>query len=158
MLWLVKDKSWKLNSTPIFLPLTSVQFTAWFSVFISFFNPAALFSCRPYYHCFAFLWLILSLMKEVCNSKAANVSLQCLCVFSDNAMLFLKKTKSLLEHLCRWTSTVVFMCGHVLKALNSCVCFLLNWCVFASVSLMQWGVHVSKWSFKIHCYPQLFLY
>lgn len=30
------------------------------------------------------------LMKEVCKSKAANVSLQCLCVFSDNTMLFKK--------------------------------------------------------------------
>lgn len=30
-------------------------------------------------------------MKEVCNSKAANVSLQCLCVFSDNTMLLKKE-------------------------------------------------------------------
>lgn len=36
MFWIVKDKSWKLYSMPIFLPLTSVQFTAWFSVFIFF--------------------------------------------------------------------------------------------------------------------------
>lgn len=66
-----------------------------------------------------------------------------------------KKKLSLLEYLCRWTSAVTFVFWSclVMCLKSAVIASCWYWCQFARVSLMQWGVHVSKTNIKYILLP-----
>ncbi len=74
------------------------------------------------------------------------MSLRCWCALCSNAMIFLFLNKN--SNITPGTSALLKLCSHVLMyglVLQPWTAVILFcWCHFACVSLMQWGVHVSK--------------
>lgn len=120
-----------------------------------FLNLSVLFGCRPYYSSiccgsFCFCWKKCIQWRQKGRSTTLVFSQsQCNGVKKKTKQKKITPRAFVSLNLC----SHVFMYGHVFTNLKQLWCFLLM-LVSVCVSLMQWGVHVSKLPSKIYCYPQ----